>query len=79
VASDPAGDEFALFVHATTEDEGRAVAERVVAAAGRDSPAAFSLGTAFRRPGERVSGLLTRADQVLYASKGRSLRPKRRR
>ena len=48
-------------------------------AAAQDSPAAFSLGTAFRLPGERVSGLLSRADQVLYASKGRSLTPKRRR
>jgi PAS domain-containing protein len=39
----------------------------------------LSLGTAFGQPGERVSGLLSRADQVLYASKGLSLRPKRRR
>jgi diguanylate cyclase (GGDEF)-like protein/PAS domain S-box-containing protein len=72
------GDEFALFMPSSTEDEVRAVAERVVEAAGRDSPAAFSVGTAFRRHGERVSGLLTRADRVLYASKGRRLRPKRR-
>jgi diguanylate cyclase (GGDEF)-like protein/PAS domain S-box-containing protein len=72
------GDEFALFVRAEGEDEGRAVAQRVVDAAVRDSPAAFSVGTALRRPGEGVSGLMTRADHVLYASKGRSLRPKRR-
>lgn len=73
------GDEFALLIRTETEDEGRAISKRVVEAAARDSPAAFSLGTAYRRPGERVSGLLSRADQVLYASKGRSLRPKRRR
>jgi hypothetical protein len=44
----------------------------------RDSPAAFSLGTALRRPGENVSALLSRADHVLYASKGRSLKLARR-
>jgi diguanylate cyclase (GGDEF)-like protein/PAS domain S-box-containing protein len=73
------GDEFALFIRATSESEGHAVSQRVVAAASADSPAAFSLGTALRQPGERVTSLLTRADQVLYASKGHSLRPKRRR
>ncbi len=73
------GDEFALFIRAESDEEGRAISKRVVEAAARDSPAAFSLGTAFRQPGERVSGLLSRADLVLYASKGLSLRPKRRR
>jgi diguanylate cyclase (GGDEF)-like protein/PAS domain S-box-containing protein len=73
------GDEFALFVRAHGEEEGRGISKRIVEAAARDSPAAFSLGTAFRRPGERVPDVLARADQVLYASKGRSLRPKRRR
>jgi len=73
------GDEFALFIRAHSHEEGQAISKRVVEAAARDSPAAFSLGTAFRQPGERVSGLLSRADQVLYASKGLSLRPKRRR
>ena len=73
------GDEFALFIRAHSQEEGRAISRRVVEAAARDSPAAFSLGTAFRRPGERVNDVLARADQVLYASKGRSLLPKRRR
>jgi diguanylate cyclase (GGDEF)-like protein/PAS domain S-box-containing protein len=73
------GDEFALFIRATSDEDGRAVSQRVIAAASASSPAAFSLGTALRRPGERVTGLLTRADQVLYASKGRSLRPRLRR
>lgn len=72
------GDEFALFIRAGSEAEGQAIAKRVVDAAARDSPAAFSLGTAVKRADEKVSSLLTRADQVLYASKGRSLRPKRR-
>jgi diguanylate cyclase (GGDEF)-like protein/PAS domain S-box-containing protein len=72
------GDEFALFIRAGSEGEGQAIAKRVVDAAARDSPAAFSLGTAVKRPDEKVSSLLTRADQVLYASKGRSLRPRRR-
>jgi diguanylate cyclase (GGDEF)-like protein len=73
------GDEFAVFVRAHTEEEGRAISKRVAEAAGRDSPAAFSLGTAFRRPGEPVADVLARADHALYASKGRALRPKRRR
>jgi PleD family two-component response regulator len=55
------------------------ISKRVVDAAARDSPAAFSLGTAFRRPGEGVGEALARADQVLYASRGRSLRPRRQR
>jgi diguanylate cyclase (GGDEF)-like protein/PAS domain S-box-containing protein len=73
------GDEFAFFIRAHSNEEGRAISKRVVEAAARDSPAAFSLGTAFRQPGERVSAMLSRADQVLYASKGLSLRRKRRR
>jgi len=73
------GDEFALLVRAHSEAEGQSISKRVVDAAAKDSPAAFSLGTAFRRPGERIADVLARADQVLYASKGRSLRPKRRR
>ncbi len=73
------GDEFALFIRAEAEQEGRLIAKRVMEAAAQNSPAAFSLGTAHARPGERVSSLLSRADEVLYASKGQSLRPKRRR
>lgn len=72
------GDEFALFVRTPAEDEGRAVAERVIEAAKRDSPAAFNLGIAVRRAGEDVSRVLSRADQVMYEAKGRSLRSTRR-
>ena len=72
------GDEFALFVRAASEEEGRAISSRVLEAADRDSPAAFSLGSAWKQHGESVSSLMSRADQVLYASKGRSLRSKHR-
>ncbi len=72
------GDEFALFIRASSEDEGHAISQRVVEGATRDSPAAFSLGSALKRPGENISALLSRADHVLYASKGRSLRAQRR-
>jgi diguanylate cyclase (GGDEF)-like protein/PAS domain S-box-containing protein len=72
------GDEFALFIRASSEDDGHAISQRVVEGATKDSPAAFSLGTALKRPGETISALLTRADHVLYASKGRSIRSQRR-
>jgi diguanylate cyclase (GGDEF)-like protein len=72
-------DRFALLVRARIEEEGRAIAQRIVEAAARDSPAAFSLGTAVRRAGESLSDLLSRADHVLHASKGRNLTPMRRR
>jgi len=67
------GDEFALFVRAAMADEGRAVVDRVIEAAQRDSPAAFNFGVAVRAPGETVSSVLSRADRVMYAAKGRSL------
>lgn len=72
------GDEFALFVRTLVEDEGRAVADRVIEAAQRDSPAAFNFGIAVRMAGEDVSRVLSRADQVMYEAKGRSLRSTRR-
>ena len=72
------GDEFALFVRTLVEDEGRAVADRVIEAAQRDSPAAFNFGVAVRMPGEDVSRVLSRADQMMYEAKGRSLRSTRR-
>jgi PleD family two-component response regulator len=73
------GDEFALFVQAASAEEARVVSARVVEAAASSSPAAFSRGTAHRGESEGPSSLLTRAEQVLYASKGRSLNPTRRR
>ncbi len=72
------GDEFALLIRTVLRDEGRAVADRVIEAAKRDSPAAFNLGVAIRMPGESVSAALSRADHGMYAAKGRSLRSTRR-
>ena len=72
------GDEFALFVRTLVEDEGRAVADRVIEAAQRDSPAAFNFGVAVRMAGEDVSRALSRADQMMYEARGRSLRSTRR-
>lgn len=72
------GDEFAMFIRTATESEGRAVADRVIEAAKRDSPAACNFGVALRLPGEDLAGVMARADQVMYAAKGRSLRSTRR-
>ncbi len=72
------GDEFALFVRTMMLDEGRAVADRVIEAAQRDSPAAFNFGVALRMPGEDISRVLSRADQMMYEAKGRSLQSTRR-
>lgn len=68
------GDEFALFIRSALDDEGRAVADRVIEAAGKGSPAAFNFGVAVRQDGESVEAVLARADQGLYTAKGRSLR-----
>jgi diguanylate cyclase (GGDEF)-like protein len=71
------GDEFALVVRADSEDEARGVSERLLEAAGLDSPAGFSLGVAYRRPGETLDEVLARADRTLYAARGRRLRKPR--
>ena len=68
------GDEFALFIRADTDQDRRAIADRIVEGTSKDSPAAVSVGVAFRLPDEDVAGLLARADQVMYAAKGRSLK-----
>lgn len=72
------GDEFALFVKTLMQDDGRAAVDRVIEAAQRGSPAAFNFGVAVRMPGETVSAVLSRADHMMYAAKGRSLRSTRR-
>ena len=68
------GDEFALFIRTATDEEGRAVADRLTLAAKHDSPAACNFGVALRLPGEDLASVMSRADQVMYAAKGRSLR-----
>lgn len=71
------GDEFALFVRTLVEEEGRAVADRVIEAAQQGTPAAFNFGVAVRMAGEDVSRALSRADQMMYEAKGHSLHSKR--
>ena len=71
------GDEFALFLHAASEAEARSVTKRLLDAAALDSPAGFSMGLAYRRPGESVDEAMSRADRVMYASRGRRIRKQR--
>ncbi len=68
------GDEFALIIKTASQVEGAAVGERVIAAVKTDSPAAVNVGVASRLPGEDVASAMARADQVMYAAKGRSLK-----
>ncbi len=72
------GDEFALFIRTASHNEGHPIVDRILDAAKRDSPAAFNFGVALRLPGEDIATALARADQVMYAAKGRSLRSTRR-
>ncbi len=71
------GDEFGLIVRADSEAEVEVVSKRVLDAAVQDSPASFSMGVAFRRPGEGVQETLDRADRTMYAAKGRRSRSSR--
>ena len=71
------GDEFVLVVRADSEAEAELVSKRVLETAAMDSPASFSMGLAFRRPGEGVQQTLDRADRTMYAAKGRRLRHSR--
>jgi diguanylate cyclase (GGDEF)-like protein/PAS domain S-box-containing protein len=66
------GDEFGLFVHADSEAELDILARRLVEAAPRGCPAPFSMGIAFRHPGEPLEAVIKRADARMYAAKGGS-------
>jgi diguanylate cyclase (GGDEF)-like protein/PAS domain S-box-containing protein len=68
------GDEFALIVRADSDGEAQKLAERLLEAAALDSPASFSMGVAFRRPGESLDAALGRADRTMYAARGKRLR-----
>jgi diguanylate cyclase (GGDEF)-like protein/PAS domain S-box-containing protein len=68
------GDEFALLVQAASLTELESIAERVLEVAPFESPAAFSLGFAFRHPGDLVDQVISRADRAMYAAKGRGVR-----
>jgi len=67
------GDEFALLVQAASLTELESIAERVLQVAPFESPAAFSLGFAFRHPGDSVDQVISRADRAMYAAKGRGV------
>ncbi len=69
------GDEFALLVQAASLTELESIAERVLEVAPFESPAAFSLGFAFRHPGDSVDQVISRADRAMYAAKGHRVKP----
>ena len=73
------GDEFALVVRADSEEEAEGVSQRLLEAAALDSPAGFSMGVAYRKPGETIETVLSRGDRTLYATRGRRLRKPRHR
>jgi diguanylate cyclase (GGDEF)-like protein/PAS domain S-box-containing protein len=66
------GDEFALFLEVVSPDNLELVANRLIENAPHQAPMAFSIGHAYRRPGETVEQLLARADAAMYAAKGMS-------
>lgn len=64
------GDEFALFLEVVSPDNLELIANRLLENAPYQSPIAFSIGHAYRRPGETVERILARADAAMYAAKG---------
>ena len=69
------GDEFAMIVHASSREELDSIAQRLLDVSPQESPAAFSLGVAYRRPGENLDQVLARADRAMYVAKGRGVTP----
>lgn len=65
------GDEFALLVEVVEPSNMDIIADRLVDNGPRQAPMAFSLGYAYRKPGESVEEVLARADEAMYAAKGR--------
>lgn len=61
------GDEFVIVLRGASEAECKMVVERMQAAALRTAPVPFSLGWAFRQPGENLTTTIHRADQQLLA------------
>jgi diguanylate cyclase (GGDEF)-like protein/PAS domain S-box-containing protein len=73
------GDEFALFVEVVAPENLQIIAQRLIDNASSQAPIAFSIGHAYRRPGETLENVLARADAAMYEAKGRpSLIDKRR-
>ncbi|MFQ5743222.1 MAG: PAS domain S-box protein [Acidobacteriota bacterium] len=69
------GDEFAMILLASSQQEVKSIAQRLLEVAPYESPAAFSLGLAYRRPGETVEDVIAHADRDMYEAKGRGLKP----
>jgi len=66
------GDEFALFVEVMSPENLDLIAGRLMEAAPRQAPIAFSIGHAYRRPGEKLEQIIARADASMYEAKGRN-------
>jgi diguanylate cyclase (GGDEF)-like protein/PAS domain S-box-containing protein len=73
------GDEFLVMLPGADSDETQRIAERLHAAAMRQSPAPFSLGSAARRHGESVRDMVGRADHRLLAVRVQERTPDPRR
>jgi diguanylate cyclase (GGDEF)-like protein len=71
------GDEFLVVIDVHSEVELQAVADRLVSHGLVESPAAFSLGKAFRRSRESLSDVIGRTDADMYYAKSRTARPER--
>ncbi len=73
------GDEFALFVEVVAPENLDIIIERLMANAPTQAPIAFSLGQAYRIPGETVEEIIARADAAMYAAKSREIEEQNRR
>ena len=73
------GDEFALFVEVVAPENLELISRRLIENAPSQAPNAFSIGNAYRRPGENVEEILARADAAMYEAKGRALEDQDRR
>src|SRR5690606_19644389 len=61
------GDEFVILLRGASEAQTMMVAQRMQSAALRTAPVPFSLGWAWREPGEGLTSTIHRADQNLLA------------
>ncbi len=73
------GDEFALFLEVVSPENLALIASRLVENAPTQAPVAFSVGHAYRRPGETLEEVLARADVAMYEAKGRNREERRQR
>jgi hypothetical protein len=55
------------------------IADRLIENAPSQAPNAFSIGHAYRSPGETVEQILARADAAMYEAKGRAQEDRERR